>query len=181
MVNRGCFLSQSTRLIILIALCLPHIGQAQPTAISPQDVERFRQQTEVISDWAQTDLFNIERYITLRVTIHRLKVPKRDGHVHLWFTLNNPERFSRTAELPAGRRYKALLQSKAVFERLGFGSRDFPNGVQAVVRGWPATKKNLSSSVLLVDEILVQGRNKRIAFHADNPDMNRSNNEVTLE
>ncbi|MEM8560941.1 MAG: hypothetical protein AAGF57_01835 [Pseudomonadota bacterium] len=171
-----------TPFLIVVLLSLPLFGQAQPKAIGPKDIALIQQQTEFTGDWSSTNRFNLDRYLTLRVTIHKLKIPERDGNVHLWFSLNNEARLAQNERIQTVVPIKATMQSKAVVERLGVRERDFPNGVQAVIRGWPAQRNNFSGSLFLIDEILIEGSGKRIALHADNPNMdeNRSS-EVTLE
>ena len=73
--------SRGSRSPLFIARILPHcfllalslLGSqfsiAQPKAIGPDDLSRLRQQTEFSGDWSETDAFDLDRYITLRVTI----------------------------------------------------------------------------------------------------------------
>jgi hypothetical protein len=156
---------------ICIALILDHQATAQPVAIGPDDISRLQQQTEFSGDWSETDVFDLDKYITLKVTIERLKIPDRAGNVFLWFTLKNQQKLTDEKDLPANQPFQATLQSVDVVEFLQIDEQDFPRGVDAVIRGWPATEKNTTGSVLLVDDINITSSGKTFALHGNNPKM----------
>jgi len=165
------FLDLRPLMIILLSLMAVSHTVAQPAAIGPQDVSRLQQQTEFSGDWSGTGFFDLDQYVTLRVTIQRLKIPDREGNVYLWFTLKNQQKITDQENLPADQPFQATLQSVDIVKSLGIDERDFPQGVEAVIRGWPATDKNISGSVLLVDEVNVTGSDKQLVLHANNPKM----------
>ena len=119
---------------------------AQPKAIGPNDISRLQQQTEFSGDWSETKAFDLDRYVTLKVTIERLKIPDRAGNVYLWFTLKNQHKITDDQDLPAQQPFKATLQSVDIVKSMQIDERDFPRGVEAVIRGWPATEKNITGS-----------------------------------
>lgn len=158
-------------LLVILTAVTAQQSIAQPKAIGPDDISRLKQQTEFSGDWSETDVFDLDRYITLKVTIERLDVPDRAGNVYLWFTLKNQQKLTDREDLPANQPFQATLQSVDVVEFLDIDERDFPRGVEAVIRGWPATEKNITGSVLLVDDVNITGRGKAISLHGNNPGM----------
>ena len=171
----GCDIKKlQTLRILLFTFLVTFIAQpssAQPKSIGPDEISRIQQQTEFSGDWTNTDVFDLDQYITLKVTIERLDIPDRAGNVYLWFTLKNQQKITDQENLPANQPFQATLQSVDIVEFLGIDERDFPRGVEAVIRGWPATEKNITGSVLLVDDVNITGSGKTFALHGNNAKM----------
>lgn len=155
-------------LLLILTLLLVQNSTAQPRAIGPDDVSRLRQQTEFSGDWSETDAFDLEHYLTLRVTIEQFDMPEDVGNVVLWFTAENAGKLAHFSELPADFRFKGMLQSADAVRALDLSERDFPEGVEAVVRGWPATDRNVTGTALLIDDITIVSSGRTIALHGDN-------------
>lgn len=156
--------------IVLFSLLSPSV-HAQPKAIGPQDIARLQQQTEFTGDWSETEFFNLDRYITLRVTIEHVKMPEGPGNVYLHFTVKNPQRLTGEKSLERDRLFRATLQTAQAVEFMEIDERDFPQGANAVIRGWPATRKNMTGSVFLVDDVNIVGSGKTLSLHRNNPRM----------
>ena len=175
--------SRGSRSPLFIARILPHcfllalslLGSqfsiAQPKAIGPDDLSRLRQQTEFSGDWSETDAFDLDRYITLRVTIEGFELPEDAGTAVMLFTTRNPKLLASYSDLPSDFLFKGMLQSADVVRSLELSERDFPRGGEVILRGWPATDRNFTGSALLIDDIQIVASGKTIALHAKNPKM----------
>ncbi len=155
----------------LLSTLLSVAVSAQPKSVGPQDISRLHQQTEFSGDWSETDLFNLDKYVTVPVTIERLVIPGRAGNAYLLFSLKNPQKLSELHDYPSDHSLRATVQSVDVVKYLDINESDFRPGTDAVIRGWPAKKKNASGTVLLVDDVNMTGSGKIFSLHANNPKM----------
>lgn len=167
-------------LLLFLSILFSQYSVAQPKAIGPDDLSRLRQQTEFSGDWSETDAFDLDRYITLRVTIEGFNLPEDAGNAVMWFTTRNPKLLARYSDLPSDFLFKGMLQSADVVRYLKLSERDFPRGAEAILRGWPATDRSFTGSALLIDDVQIIASGKTIALHGDNPKMvsKRQNTET---
>ena len=160
---------QQLLLVILLACC--PVLWAQPVAIGPQDLNWLRQHTEFSSDWSETELFDLGRPLSLNVTLRGLELPEADGNAILLFSVDGPQRQLGVRDVDARYVFRATLQLADEVRRLNLSQRELGHGAKAVLRGWPSTPKNLSGSVLLVDDIELASAGARVSLHANNPRM----------
>ncbi len=154
-------------LMLLGATC----AFSQPSAITPEDVSRLRQLTHFSWDWSNTDAFDLDNPVSLQVTIQRVVIPEV-GNAELLFTLSDQQRRRSELTLPQRPRYHAILQSAEEVRRLGIRRSDFVEGLQATLTGWPATERNVTPNVLLIDEIEMGNQGRRFKLQ-DHPHMQK--------
>ncbi len=159
---------------LIMAFMVPLPVPAQPSAISPQDVARLKQRTDFSNEWFDTILFDLQHPVELFVTIQEVHMPD-SGYAELLFTIDSIGRGTDETTFDPERVFVATLQLAGTAKRLGANAKSFKRGVEARVWGWPATPENVTSSVLLIDEItFVHGGKavgKPMRFHLDHPNM----------
>lgn len=153
---------------LIAALTVSSSVNAEFDAVGPLEVSWLRQMTVLSADWSTTDIYDLNAPVELQVTVEGLLLPE-GGHAELLFTPADVgiEPFVRFPQL--GPVYHATLQLADEARRLGLTHRSIRVGSQALIKGWPATERNISPSILLVDEISFIGQSI-IALH-DYPEM----------
>lgn len=141
--------------------------------ISPQSYSEFTYHNHVSNDFEDSKRFDLRNPISLRVRIHKLRVP-RSGYVELLFT-EVGEEIKRPADVPldapVARFRRATLQTVGEARRMNLRERDFREGVVANITGWPAFPRQMPFSEMLIDEISVEGSERAFTLHRESPKM----------
>ena len=155
--------------IMLLSTIAP--SSAQPGAISPEDVRRMRHETDFSNDWLATNQFDLEDPIALAVTIEGIRIPEAGGRADLLFTMDIPQALLDDGFFEYGHVFYATLQTTRELSRLRINANKFRAGEEAIIRGWPPTRQNKTTSMMLIDEVEILRNGDRVKLHAGNPKM----------
>jgi hypothetical protein len=157
-------------MLFFLALFVAPPGSTQPTAISPQDVSLLKQRTDFTDNWSDTTLFDLRKPMEIFVTISSVNLPE-EGNAELFFTIDSLGRGIEDNRFDSERIFVGVMQVADEMRRLKIAPRAFERGVHARITGWPATKKNVTDTVILIDTLELLKSGDTLRFHASRPGM----------
>lgn len=141
-------------LILLSVFAMPLSDAA---ALSGEDALQFQELTTITDDWSHTIMFDLERYVSVKAKISALHIPLESGYVVVEFTLLSPR-------LSGQQNYRAIVASKAEWERQNPVLHDFRRGQEVILHGWPQTSANGLNAMMLTNQIYIPDNGKRLSF-----------------
>lgn len=169
------FLLKRTLFVLPVAAILAAIATqavSQPSVISPQDIARTNQYSNVSGDFASSPAWDFEHPIALDVTLHHIHIPE-GGYANLVFTVNRAGEGAEAITFDPEQKYIATLHLGREVKKLKLGKDQYSNGATATLIGWPASGWNVTNSAMLVDEMKLHRGGKWLGFHQPNDKMKK--------
>lgn len=169
LITRICAYCLST--LCFAGGALPAHAYEPMQSLSSEEFVQQRSNGDFSSDWSHTDQYDFSSRTELPVTLQGVDFAD-NGLALVKFTMDLPQEVMARANWRADHLFYAVLQLGDDVKRKGITSRHFGQGKAVVLRGWPPTERNVSGSLMLVEEIRF-GDGKRYRFHDDNPNINK--------